>query len=307
MLVLLNSRAGRGRAGELWRRVRPEVEARLGALDTADVASPESVTRSVSAALAAGERVFIAAGGDGTVNSVAGALLRAGAGSDAAMGAVGLGSSNDFHKTPTPGKRLCGLPVRIDCSSARPQDVIRIELENEGGERELRYAVMNASLGITAEANARFNSASALVSAAGRLSMNAAIVASVIETLVAFRDVPCRIRIDDGDETAFSVSNLGVVKNPHFAGTFCYDTAIEPDDGQLGVNLCERLNAFQALATLAALSRRKFEGRPKTRTWSATRVRVDSERTFALETDGEVTEARGVSFEVLPRALRCCA
>ncbi len=306
MLVLLNSRASYGRAGDLWRRVRPGIESRLGDFATVDVASPGGVVESIGAALEDGERAFIAAGGDGTVNSVANALLRADAGGDAVMGAVGLGSSNDFHKRTSPGERVGGVPVRIDFRNARAQDVIRIEFEDAGGERGLRFAVMNASLGITAEANASFNEPSGFVRGARRLSMDAAIVASVIETLVTFRDIPCRLRIDGSDEGTFSVSNLGVIKNPHFAGTFCYDTPVEPDDGRLGVNLCERLTRFQALATLAALRRRRFSGRPKTRSWTAARVSVESENAFALETDGEVAKVRSVEFEVAPHALRCC-
>ncbi len=122
--------------------------------------------------------------------------------------------------------------------------------------------------------------------------MNAAIVASVIETIATYRDVECRLTIDGADAGTFLVSSLGVIKNPHFAGSFCYDTPIEPDDGKLGVNLCERLTRFQVLATLAALSRKRFSGRPKTRTWIGERVLVEGARSFALETDGEVTRAR---------------
>ena len=82
---------------------------------------------------------------------------------------------------------------------------------------------------------------------------------------------------------------------------------IGPDDGRLGVNLCERLTSFQVLATLSALRRKKFSGRPKTRAWTATTVRVESDVEFALETDGEVARALVAEFEVVPRALRCCA
>jgi diacylglycerol kinase family enzyme len=86
----------------------------------------------------------------------------------------------------------------------------------------------------------------------------------------------------------------------------CYDTPIEPDDGQLGINLCEDLNPFQALVTVAALHRRRFRGRPKTRSWVGKRVVVEADRAFALETDGEVGEARSVAFSVLPGRIMCC-
>lgn len=307
MLVLLNSRASHGRAPDIWRRIGPELEARLGPFDLVEAGSGRPVAERVREALDAGERDFVAAGGDGTVNSVASALLRAGAGEETTLGAVGLGSSNDFHKRREPGEFVRGIPVRIDRGNAKPQDVIAIDPEDGGGTRDRRFAVMNASLGVTAEANAHFNRGSRLVRSARRLSINAAIVAAVLETLATFENMQCALRIDGSEEGVLSVSNLGVLKNPHFAGTFCYDTPVEPDDGLLAVNLCERLTRFQTLATLAALSRRRFRGRQKTRSWRARRVYVQSERPFALEADGEVGSATSAAFEVMPRALVCCA
>lgn len=305
-LVLLNPRASYGRARAAWNRVGRLVEERLGRVGVMVVASRSDVDDAVRSALAAGERTFVAAGGDGTVNSVATSLLTSGGAGDAAMGAIGLGSSNDFHKRDRPGERLAGVPVRLDRAGARPQDVIRIDYEDESGSPGTRYAVLNASLGITAAANACFNEAPGPVRLARRLSMDAAIVASVLRTLAYYRDIPCDLWVDDGHEGTVMVSNLGIIKNPHFAGSFCYDAPIEMDDGRLGVNLCERLTPFQSLVTLAALSRRRFTGRPKTRSWVAAGARIEAQTAFALETDGEVSRVRSARFTVMPRALVCC-
>lgn len=305
-LVILNPRASYRRAATSWDRIRPFVEARVGDVSVVDAVSPDIVDEAVASALAAGERMFIAAGGDGTVNSVAAALLTAGRSGDAVLGAVGLGSSNDFHKRGDPGERMDGVPVRLDRSLARQQDVIHIDHEDESGRSGARYAVLNASIGITAATNACFNEAPGVVRLARRLSMDAAIVASVVRTLATYRDIPCRLCVDGKDEGTFMVSNLSIIKNPHFGGTFCYDTPVEPDDGRLGLNLCWGLNPFQALATLAALSRRRFAGRPKTRSWVAASVSVEAGYAFALETDGEVNRVRSARFTVMERALTCC-
>lgn len=306
MIVFLNIRASYGRAATKWARVRPELERRAGAFEVREIDSPDAVLAWVRDAAARGERTFVAAGGDGTVNLVATAIMALDDPAVVTLGAVGLGSSNDFHKPFAKDAFIAGVPVRIDCENARPCDVIRIDVADDEGRASTRFAIINASLGITAEANAGFNAPSGFVRGARRLSVNAAIVASVIRTLATYRDVECRVIIDGAGEGTFSVSNLGVIKNPHFAGSFCYDTPIAPDDGKLGINLCERLTPFQVLATLAALSRRRFSGRPKTRSWIGERVSVEGDRSFALETDGEVVQARLAEFAVLPRRIRCC-
>ena len=138
------------------------------------------------------------------------------------------------------------------------------------------------------------------------MSVDAAITAAVVTTLVTWVDVTCALSINGEEPAMASVTNLGVFKNPHFGGALCYDTPVAPDDGVLGVGLCESMSAFETVATLSALRRRRFEGRRKTRTWRAESVSVRGDRVFALETDGEVLRARSARFSVAPRRVRCC-
>jgi diacylglycerol kinase (ATP) len=305
LLVFLNSRADHGRAAARWHAVQGEIAKRAPGFEIEEATSLDGTVASMRRALERGERVFVAAGGDGTVNLLVNAMMELP--EDAALlGAIGLGSSNDFHKPFDRGSFIGGVPARLDHERARPCDVIRVDFEGDGGGSGTRYAIINASLGITAEANASFNAPTRFINAAKRVSVDAAIVASVLHTLATYCDVRCRIAIDGVDVGVFSVSNLSVIKNPHFAGSFCYDTPIEPDDGVIGVNLCERLTRFQVLATLAALRKSRFRGRPKTRAWVAERASAVGDRVFALETDGEVVHARSATFSVVPKRIRCC-
>jgi diacylglycerol kinase (ATP) len=306
VLIFLNRRAGHGRAAARWDAVRPWLEAQAGAFDVEDVRSYDGAVEALAEAAARGERTFIAAGGDGTVNLLVNAIMALENSADVVLGAIGLGSSNDFHKPFRQDAMVAGVPVRVDCGDATARDVIRIDFDDDNGIRRTRFAILNASLGITAESNASFNAPTRLIRTARCLSVDAAIVASIFHVLATYRDIVCRLRIDGRDLGVFAVSNLGVIKSPHFAGSLTYDTPIEPDDGVLGVNLCERLTRFQALATVAALTRRRFRGRPKTRSWTGRRVSVETDRSFALETDGEIVRARGAQFEVIPRRIRCC-
>ena len=139
--------------------------------------------------------------------------------------------------------------MHVDFDGARERDVIRVEYENENGTPGTRYSLVNASVGITAEANARFNDPSWLVRLARHLSVDAAITAAVLATLAAWRDVTCALSIDGGEPEMVSVTNLGVFKNPHFGGSLCYDTSVSADDGLLGAALCEGMTAFEAVHT----------------------------------------------------------
>ena len=179
--------------------------------------------------------------------------------------------------------------------------------ENQFGELAIRFPGEKVFREVGTQPESSFRTeAVEMLSAASRLSVDAGIVASVIRTLATYRYIPSGMSVDGRDEGRFMISNLGVIKNQHFAGSFCYDTCVEPDDGKLGINLCEGLNRFQVLATLAALSRNRFRGRPKTRCWPGQSVSVEGDRDFALEMDGEVVRARRAEFTVLPGKIRCC-
>jgi diacylglycerol kinase (ATP) len=306
--VFLNPGATHGTGRERWARVAPELSRRLGALEVEETRSPAETTRRIEELVGRGERRFVAAGGDGTVNLLVNALMaaanRAG---DVVLGAVGLGSSNDLHKPYGDADTVDGMPVHVDFERARERDVIRIDGVGEDGTLSVRYSLVNAGIGITAEANARFNEPNVLVKAARRLSVDAAITAAVLSTLATWRDLTCALSTDGGGPAMTSVTNLGVYKNEHFGGSLCYDATVGRADGRLGVALCESMTALETVRTLSALRKGLFTGRPKTRTWSASTLSVSADRPFALETDGEVARVRRAEFAVAGRRLLCCA
>lgn len=314
--VLLNPGTSYGTGRERWGRVCDEVARRVGNLEVEETSGQADLTRRLGELVRAGERRFVAAGGDGTVNLLVNAIMELTEGGSpgavppesdrVVMGAVGLGSSNDFHKPYGESDTVDGIPVHVDFDRTIDRDVIRVDYEAPDGSAATRYAAINASVGVTAEANARFNDPGAFIRSARRFSVDAAITAAVLTTLFRWVDITAALSVDGGEDGMASITSLSVFKNAHFGGDLCYDTSVSPDDGVLGVALCEGMSAFEVLATVSALRKGKFEGRPKTRTWRASSLSIRGDRTFALETDGEVVWARSARFSVAPRQVRCC-
>jgi diacylglycerol kinase family enzyme len=304
--VFVNPGATYGTGRERWSRVEGELRRRLGDFEVEETGAPGQLRGRLAELVRQGERKFVAAGGDGTVNLLANAIMALPESERIVLGAVGLGSSNDFHKPFDEGATIEGMPVKVDFDGARDRDVIRIEYEEPEGPTATRYSLINASVGVTAEANARFNEPNWFIRTARAVSVDAAISAAVLTTLATWTDVTCTLSIDGGEPVMTSVTNLGVFKNAHFGGVLCYDTPVAPDDGVLGVGLCEGMSAFETVAALSALRKGRFTGRPKTRTWQVHSVSVRGDRVFALETDGEVMRARSARFSVAPRRVRCC-
>lgn len=306
MHVYLNPQCGYGKGRRSWRRRESRLRERFGDFSVEEIVSPQQLYRQVGGALREGERHFVAAGGDGTVNLVANALLGTAKHCHAILGAVGLGSSNDFHKPFRKDAMIDGVPIRMDWNKATWNDAIAVRYSNGHGQPLERYCLINASIGITAQANAVYNSRLPMIQFIQRASVEAAILLSALWALATYRDLMCEMVLDDTPPRRVPVTNLGVLKNPHFAGGLCYDTPVATDDGRMCVNLCSGMTRGEIIATLVGLYRSRFKGRPKTSSYQTTRLQISAPRSFSLELDGEVVQARRASFELELHALRCC-
>ncbi len=309
MLVLLNPTAGGGRASRQWRRCGVELEQQFGRLDLLQTGDPRRTRGRIADALRRGERRFVAAGGDGTVNLLIGTLASLATAdliSRITVGAVGLGSSNDFHKPFRNGAAGGGIPRRLDFDAATLHDIGVLLYTDGSGIARRRYWINNASIGVTADGNYRFNTPDLVLKGLKRAATGPAIGYAALRALLAHRPRLMTLHTDEQPAVSLSVSNLGVVKNPHFAGSLRYDSPREPAGGQFYVHVLEGQPLSRLLAALHDLSRGRFMGRDGSRSWRAARLAVEAADPFAIEMDGEVVLARRACFALLPHHLRVC-
>lgn len=307
--VILNPRANAGNGARRWKKLLETELAREHGLADASLFDGsqglENLGPWVSERMRSGARNIVAAGGDGTVNLVLNAILCApDRPKDVRLGAVGLGSSNDFHKPyeVTGRHRSSGPHCRLDFSAARAHDVGQFRTR----EGFSRHFVINASVGVTAEANWNFNEARGALGLLKRRWVDGAIIATALKTFGSYANFKAELKMDGGDPQSVTLTNLGVVKNVHFSGQMRYDVAQPLDDGFFGVHLCEGMGALEMMGVLAALSSGRFSGRPKTSSRQARTLDIEAAQPFAIETDGEVVRARNARFEILSKELLVC-
>lgn len=305
-LIVINRAAHRYEALRRFARVQHWVDAhvdnRVIALD-----SKGGWRRVLDESLREGVRVIVAAGGDGTVNAVANALVDREATvplEDIRFGAIGLGSSNDFQKPATTVQ--AGIPLRLNYRDCAPRDLARATWVDEDGVTRNRCFVVSASMGATAAANRRFSDGAGLSRWLGARSVDAAIAWAAARMLATHVNIDARITIGDRTQTC-ALSNLSVMKTQHLSGSFRYDTPVHAASGELAVNLCEDMGRARLLRTLISLMFGRFVGLPKTRHWSLPELEVSLSKPSDLELDGELFVARRVRFDVLNEQLMVCS
>lgn len=291
-----------------WTSIEAALRERYGPCDLRVLKGGARLGPTVAEAVRRGERFFVAAGGDGTVQGVVQALLTtsASASGDLCLGAVGLGSSNDFHKPRQPAQSTGGVPCKLDRRQARRRDVGVLTYETPSGEEGKRYWLLNCSAGVTAEANAFFNAPDALLSWLKARSTSAAIAYAAFHSILTYRPRPVRVGSRGSTGPPVRLTNLAVLKSPYCSGAFRYEVPFEPRSGTLHLHLSEDMSRTRMLLMLLHLARGRSKGQQQTRSWTADQLALEADTPFAVEFDGEVLQARRAHFSVHPRALEVC-
>ena len=305
--VLVNGAAAGGRAQRKWREIQESVRQYLpDKWEVAMLDDSHQAREWIEEMLGRGELRFVAAGGDGTVNLLVDTIMRHAPPdvlSRICVGAVGLGSSNDLHKPTRKDREVRGVPFRLDFTSPIAHDVCL--LDSDDGQS--RHWIVNASIGLTADANRFFNQPDRALRFLKNVSAGAAIAYAATHTLALQRNRSMTLQVDCEPPLAADVTNIGIVKNPNFSGSLTYRSPYEPASGFFHVHLCEGMSRPRVLVTLWRSSRRGFRGLPLTRSWRAQRLVVKADEDFSVEFDGETLETRHASFSILKGAVRICS
>lgn len=309
-LVLVNLAANQGKGGRRWEKVAPNLKSMLPEEAEYILYRPPFLLESIlnDYVRANGFNCIISAGGDGTVNLILNKLMNLPGieTENVYLGGIGLGSSNDFLKPVETS--IDSVPSRIRPENSLLADVGKVRFTGDDGEEKTRYFIVNASLGITAEANSIFNRADPPIPLLKPRMLNVAILYAAVKTILTFNNFPVILKaepIGQGTfgETKFCLSNLSVLKKPHVSGSFVYDQDIRADDGWLGLNYCSEMSKWELLSVLWDLRTGRFAGKPKRFSIKVRKVEVLPEKCVALEMDGEVIDAKEVRFSLARRKI----
>ena len=292
LAVLLNPRAGSGRAGRVWRHLR-SAEPRVQQAQLVESADPQQAADELARAAARGVDRVVVLGGDGSVHLAANVLFRADLTERVAVGIVPVGTGSDFAKTlGVPRKSIAALRR---CLEAEPRSIDVLCVETDDGRTERVVNVFSAGIsGLVDEAVHALPRRNALMYLTGALS-------------AVFRYTPARCRVlVDGELWHEGEILLVAVAN---ATTFGNGMRIAPhariDDGVADIVLARAVAGWTLPFRLPRLYLGTHLGLPFIRSGTGRSVRVEPLGSVpAYDVDGEVFEPAPATVTVQPRALR---
>ena len=294
-LVFVNCSAGRGRARAYLPRMRSLFESldfSAQFFETSSAAELESAARQ---ALAQGQRLLLAMGGDGTFQALANGV----GGSDAIIGILPTGGGNDLATAlGLPGNPLRaaeavlkGRPRRIDLARVCTADG-RTRLYAGGG-------------GIGLDAEAALHASGAYRHLPGRFRY----IASALRALLEHLPLNVRLEFPGTDAPPAEAISLltGVLNTPTYGAGLRLAPDAKIDDGLLEVVLIEDLSTTNVLKLLPRLMGSGELRTSQVRRWSVKKVRMCTDRPCLFHGDGEILGPAPVALEIVPGAVQVLA
>ena len=282
--VLVNPKAGSKGAILTNGATTADVEAALEALGlTADIhetSSEEEAIRLAAEAASEGYGTVVAAGGDGTIGSVATELL----GSSTALGVLPGGTIMNIGRMlgiprDLPGAvavLACGLIRRIDVGKARGKPFFEV-----------------ASVGMNAAVFREVQRGES----GDRLSIARAI-------WVAFRYRPARMRIELDDKVvATRALAVTVANGPYTGAGMTVAPSARLDDGRFDITIFEHFSKRALIHHFATIAFGRHRYVPHVSTHRSTFVRITSVHPLSARADSNDLGTTPIEFRVMPAAL----
>ncbi|MEU4263667.1 diacylglycerol kinase [Streptomyces argenteolus] len=289
--LFVNPIAGRGRGA---RAAQPAASAlRDAGFSVRTVLGEDAADalRRAREAVAGGTGALIAVGGDGLMSLA----LQAVAGTGTPLGAVAVGTGNDFA-------RALGLPIRDPAAAGRlAAEVLKagtargIDLGRAGG----RWFGSVLASGFDSRVNDRGNR---MRWAGGRFRYDLAILAE----LAAFRPIPYRVRLGDGPVREIEATLIAVGNGSTYGGgmRICADAVM--DDGLFDVTVVGDCSRTTLLKVFPQVYRGTHLGHPAVSVHRVPSVELAAAGVTAYA-DGEPLGALPLTATCVPDAVRVLA
>jgi len=244
---------------------------------------PGDATRLAREAAAAGDRMVVAVGGDGTVNETASGLV----GSETALGIIPRGSGNGLA-------RSLNIPLHVNDAL----EVICTGKEHhiDAGRAAHRYFFVVTGVGFDASVGHKFNSAPL------RGPLPYFYIAA--REFANYQPEPLRLHLEDGvmEMTPFLVT---IANTAQYGNGAIIAPHARPDDGVLEVCVIQPMNFAEFVMNAPKLFNGTADTIPQITYYRSQTATIEKTGPVLFHVDGEAQISEGpVKVSVLPQALK---
>ena len=282
---IVNPVSGSGLAAQKFKELSELLKSR-GVDFTFDyTTAPHNATELARAAIARGQKLIAAVGGDGTLNEVAAATI----GTDAVLAVLPFGTGNDFTKVMGFAKDVEGAADTLANGVVRNADAAEVNGHTFVNVAGLGFDV--ATLIATEKYKKRFN---------GMFPY----MLGVFETLAHLKAIPLTIE-HDGVTEQYNAHIMSIGNGQYVGGGMRAVPMADPFDGMLDICFVEKVRFTKFVRLLPQFIKGTYVSHTDVvHHIRTTEIKVTCPESCTLQLDGEVGLSTPAVFRILPGALK---
>lgn len=300
--LIVNPASAAGRTGRHFDAIARVVRSEVGDFECAFTRARGDGVRLAREALAAGGKLVVAVGGDGTASEVIDGMQGASAPDDdgAHFGFIPRGTGGDLRRTVGISADVEGAARALASRNVAVLDLGRIEFAGPDGARQVRHFANVAGMGISGVVSRTVNHGLRLPS--GKLSF---MLASA-RALLTWHDQPVRWRVDGGEWHEERLTALSVCNGRYFGGGMKVAPDARMDDGLFDVVVWDGYGIVDLVVKRPMLYDGTHVRLENTRVLRARVVEAEpmAPTPVQLDVDGENPGTLPARFSILPGGLR---
>lgn len=300
--LIVNPESASGRTGRHFDKIAAAVRAAVGEFECAFTTARGDGKRLAQEAVAAGGKLVVAVGGDGTASEVIDGLLDEGKLRDpeSTFGFIPRGTGGDLRRTLGLAENLQEAARALASDRTVVADLGRVAFVGHDGSKHLRHFANVSGVGVSGLVVRKVNDGVKLPS--GKLSF---MLASA-RALLGWSDRPVRWRADGGPWQETRITALSVCNGRYFGGGMMVAPEARMDDGLFEVVEWTGLGITDFVTKKSMLYDGTHVRLPNTRVVRARTVEVEpvGDTELLLDVDGEGPGRAPARWDLLPKALR---
>jgi YegS/Rv2252/BmrU family lipid kinase len=299
--LIVNPASASGRTGRHFDAIARAVRSAVGDFECAFTHARGDGVRLAQEAIAAGGKLLVAVGGDGTASEVIDGMQQTPSGNGGPLfGYIPRGTGGDLRRTIGISQDVAGAAQALASRNVAVLDLGRVEFTGPDGTRQVRHFANVAGLGISGVVSRLVNHGIRLPS--GKLSF----MLATARALVGWSDRPVRWRVDGGAWNEEPLTALSVCNGRYFGGGMMVAPDARMDDGLFDVVVWKGLGLVDFVVKRPMLYDGTHLQLQNTRVLRAKVVEVEpvGDEVVNLDVDGENPGTLPARFTILPGALR---
>src|SRR5207249_5276924 len=254
-LVIVNPASADGATRENWPKISSDLRTHFGPLSVAFTDAIGHGRKLANEAGKLGTKLIIACGGDGTISEVVNGILESN--EQAELGILPGGTGSDFRRTLNLPTNIAEAARALRDGRTRVIDAGRVTFVNESGERETRFFINVASLGMSTEVLSRTARGEAKKWIPGfaprKLSSKLSYAAATVQTTLSSSAIEVLVQVDDEPERRLRVAEFCVANARYYGGAMKIAPDAKLDDGYFDVVTIGDASAFRILTNAPRL------------------------------------------------------